>query len=115
MARGTGGVLGPNGAGKSTTLKDPHRDPLSHLRAGGDHGLHPVEGPEKVCCQNRCGLRPEIPVGMGYPPIDAFYLNKEIYAIPEREFKRTMDEMVELLDLADLIRNPPASFPWASG
>ncbi|HEY8391571.1 MAG TPA: AAA family ATPase, partial [Capillibacterium sp.] len=40
------------------------------------------------------------------PPIDAFYLNKAIYAIPEREFKQTMTYMVELLGVEGQIRKP---------
>jgi ABC-2 type transport system ATP-binding protein len=40
------------------------------------------------------------------PPLDAFYLNKAIYSIPEQEFKKTMNYMVELLNVADLIRKP---------
>jgi ABC-2 type transport system ATP-binding protein len=40
------------------------------------------------------------------PPVDAFYLNKAIYSIPEKAFKKKLDYMVELLSLQDLIKKP---------
>jgi ABC-2 type transport system ATP-binding protein len=40
------------------------------------------------------------------PPIDAFYLNKAIYSIPADEFKKTLDYMVEMLSVGDVMRKP---------
>jgi len=40
------------------------------------------------------------------PPIDAFYLNKAIYSIPDKIFKKNLDNMVELLNVGDLIKKP---------
>jgi ABC-2 type transport system ATP-binding protein len=100
------GFLGPNGAGKSTTLKI-----LSGI-------LYPTSGRVEIMGYTPWKDRKKYVARIGavfgqksqlvwdIPPVDAFYLNKEIYAIPEREFKRTMNEMVELLDLGDLIRKP---------
>ena len=100
------GFLGPNGAGKTTTLKM-----LSGL-------LHPTDGEANVL-----GFRPwqrqreflaNITLVMGQrnqlvwdvPAADSYELNHVVFRIPDREYKETLAELVELLDLADLIRKP---------
>ena len=40
------------------------------------------------------------------PAADSFELNRAIYRIPEAQFRRTLDEFVELLELQDLISKP---------
>jgi ABC-2 type transport system ATP-binding protein len=100
------GFLGPNGAGKTTTLKM-----LSGL-------LHPTEGEANVLGfipwkREREFLR-RITLVMGnrnqlvwdIPAADSFELNQAIYRIPPDEFRKTLDELVELLDLGELIRKP---------
>lgn len=100
------GFLGPNGAGKTTTLKM-----LSGL-------LHPSGGSLRVLGhlpyrRERDYLR-RIALVMGnrnqlqwdIPAADSFELNRAIYRLPWPEFRRTRDELVELLELADLIRKP---------
>jgi len=100
------GFLGPNGAGKSTTLK---------ILTGV---LHPSSGSVRIMGYTPWRDRRKYVANIGavfgqksqllwdIPPVDAFYLNKAIYAIPEREFKKTMDQMVELLGVGELIRKP---------
>jgi len=100
------GFLGPNGAGKTTTLKM-----LSGL-------LHPTDGEANVL-----GFRPwqrqreflaNITLVVGQrnqlvwdvPAADSYELNHVIFRIPDREYKETLAELVELLDLAELIRKP---------
>jgi ABC-2 type transport system ATP-binding protein len=40
------------------------------------------------------------------PPLDSFLLNQSIYNIPEQPFRKTMNEMVEMLDLEKIVRKP---------
>ena len=100
------GFLGPNGAGKTTTLK---------MLAGL---LHPTAGEATVL-----GFTPwkrsedylrNISLVMGnrnqlvwdIPAMDSFLVNQAIYDIPEKQFRETLDELVELLDLSELIKKP---------
>jgi len=100
------GFLGPNGAGKTTTLKM-----LSGL-------LYPTAGEAIVLGhvpsrREKTFLR-QITLVMGQrnqlawdiPALDSYELNRAIYQIPRGEFKRTVDELIELLDLQDIVRKP---------
>jgi ABC-2 type transport system ATP-binding protein len=100
------GFLGPNGAGKTTTLKM-----LSGL-------LHPTSGEMRVLdhepWRRKRDFLKVITLVMGQrnqlvwdiPAGDSFELNRVIYRIPPDDFRRTLAELVELLDLSPLITKP---------
>ncbi len=100
------GFLGPNGAGKSTTLKI-----LTGI-------LYPTSGKVEIMGYTPWKHRKKYVAKIGavfgqksqllwdIPPLDAFYLNKAIYSIPERDFKKTMNDLIDLLSLEELIRKP---------
>lgn len=100
------GFLGPNGAGKSTTLK---------MLTGV---LYPTSGEVNILGYTPWKQRKKYVRSIGavfgqksqllwdIPPIDAFYMNKEIYGLEEGSFRETLDQLVELLDVADIIRKP---------
>ncbi|MCK5061999.1 AAA family ATPase, partial [Candidatus Parcubacteria bacterium] len=37
------------------------------------------------------------------PPMESFILNKEIYEVSDEDFKKNLDELVELLDIKDIL------------
>jgi ABC-2 type transport system ATP-binding protein len=95
------GMLGANGAGKTTTLKM-----LSGL-------LYPSSGSASVLgytpWERSNAFKQQFSIVMGQrnqlwwdlPAADSFLLNKEIYRIPDAEFKRRRDELAEPLNVAD--------------
>ncbi|ANB56364.1 ABC transporter family protein [Anoxybacillus sp. B7M1] len=103
------GFLGPNGAGKTTTMK---------MLAGL---LHPTSGKMNVGGFVPFEQRPEFKKMMSLvmgqksqliwdiPPMETFLVNKAIYEIDDRTFRRTLDELVELLELQPLLTKPTRS------
>ncbi len=95
------GFLGPNGAGKTTTLK---------MLAGL---IHPTTGAARVLdfvpWERQDGYRRQFALLLGQknqlwwdlPARESLELNGKIYGIPDADFKRTVDELTDLLAVRD--------------
>ena len=100
------GLIGPNGAGKTTTLKM-----LSGL-------LYPTAGEARVLgfvpWQRKHDYLRRISMVLGnksqmmwdIPPLDTFAVLGEVYHVPQADWRRTVDELVDLLEMQDLLTKP---------
>ena len=100
------GFLGPNGAGKTTTLKMlsgllfPTAGDVSVLGHVPSRREHAFLRRITLIMGNRNQLQWDLPA------LDSYEMNRAIYRIPEPEFRRARDELVELLDIGGEVRKP---------
>lgn len=100
------GYIGPNGAGKSTTIK---------LMSGilcPDSGVIEVMG--RTPWKQRQQHVSHIGVVFGQksqlwwdtPAIDSFELLRDIYKVPQSDYKRRLNELTERLDAGSILKTP---------
>lgn len=103
------GFVGPNGAGKTTTMKI-----LSGV-------LFPTAGEARVCgfipWQRKKEFLRKITFVMGMYGFleevvwdisakDGFYFIKDLYQIPEKNFKKNLKEMIEFFEVENILKSP---------
>jgi len=98
------GFIGPNGAGKTTTLKClsgllyPDRGEISVL------GHQPWRRHTSFLRQIAFVMGQKNQLWWELPPMETFLLNRAVYNIPRRKFRRRLDELVSLLEVEKIIR-----------
>src|SRR3954465_14706264 len=96
--------LGPNGAGKTTTLKMLSGLIYPSRRAARALGFVPWQRADAFRRRFSLVMGQKNQLWWDLPAADSFQLHREIYSIPAAEFRRTLDELTELLGVAALTR-----------
>ncbi|MBR5227835.1 MAG: ABC transporter ATP-binding protein [Clostridia bacterium] len=100
------GLIGPNGAGKSTTIKMLcgilYPDSGECMVAG----LNPFEDRKKYTSKLGVVFGQKSQLWWDIPVIESFELLKNIYKIPEDEYKKTKNDLVEKLDIKKILDVP---------
>jgi ABC-2 type transport system ATP-binding protein len=103
------GLIGPNGAGKTTTLKMlcgllyPTSGQASVL------GFVPWERKAAYLRQISMVLGNKSQLSWDIPPMDSFRVLGEIYGVPPKMFRQTVDDLVDLLEAGALLTKPVRS------
>lgn len=100
------GIMGPNGAGKSTTIKMlcgalfPSKGNIDIM------GFSPAKDRKKYVSNIGAVFGQKSQLIWDIPPIDSFNMNKAIYGISEKDYKKRLDELSELFEVTDIIKKP---------
>lgn len=100
------GFLGPNGAGKTTTLK--MLAGLLHPSSGRVEvlGLRPQDRPTELLRQITLVMGQKQQLLWDLPPTETFELNRAMFDLDRAEWRRTLDELIEMLSLQALLDKP---------
>lgn len=100
------GYIGPNGAGKSTTIKILSgilRPDCGECRV---NGMVPWDDRKRFVSRLGVVFGQRSQLWWDVPVMDSFLLLKDIYRVPEGEFRDNLDRLTEQLDLHDLLTAP---------
>lgn len=98
------GFIGPNGAGKTTTLKClsgllyPTSGKISVL------GFNPYERKHPFLKQISLVMGQKNQLWWDLPVIESVLLNKEMYEVPDLQYKKTLSQLTEFLEVQDLLK-----------
>lgn len=97
------GFLGPNGAGKTTTLKI--LSGIMHPSSGSASvmGYTPWKREERFKKQFSIVMGQKNQLWWDLPAIESFKLNKCIYELDDADYRKTLDEFCEALDVTRLL------------
>jgi ABC-2 type transport system ATP-binding protein len=100
------GYIGPNGAGKSTTIKmlTGILVPTSGLVRVA--GIVPYEHRKENARNIGVVFGQRSQLYWDLPLVESFELLRAIYAIPEKTYRRNLDQFVQVLQMEDFLRTP---------
>lgn len=100
------GFIGPNGAGKTTTLKC--LSGLLYPTTGNIKVLNQIPQERKKIFLKQIGLimGQKNQLWWDLPAIDTFILHKEIYELSDNQYKKTLSDLLDLLDARDIYKIP---------
>jgi ABC-2 type transport system ATP-binding protein len=97
------GFLGPNGAGKTTTLKmlsgivSPTSGKVEVL------GFDPQSGEKAFKKQLGLVVGQKAQLMVDLPAYESFRVNQAIYGIPDKQFKDSLNELIELFNISNVL------------
>jgi len=98
------GFLGPNGAGKTTTLKVLSGLLYPTNGIGRVLGFTPSERKNEFLNQITLVMGQKQQLNWDLPALESFLVNGAIYEIPDAQFKQTLGELTDLLELAPVLK-----------
>lgn len=100
------GIIGPNGAGKTAVMKVLAG--LSPLTSGFVSVLDfdPYQRNQNFLKQISLVLGQHIELWWDLPAVETFELNKSLYQIPEREYKKNLDHLISLFNVSKILKIP---------
>ena len=100
------GLIGPNGAGKSTLIKAMCGTLFPTAGTINSLGFEPWR--ERVRYVKNIGVvfGPKPLLWWDIPAIDTFEFLREVYEIPEKDFKKRLDRMIKVLGIENVTKTP---------
>lgn len=103
------GYIGPNGAGKSTTIKMLSGILLPTAGNIRVNGLDPFKDRKKYVSNIGVVFGQRSQLSWDIPAEDTFDLLKDIYDLSDKEYQKTKTELVNLLNLQEVMKQPVRS------
>lgn len=100
------GFIGPNGAGKTTTLKMLSGLLYPSSGSAAVLGETPWKRSHSFLSQISMLLGNKSQLLWDIPPLDSFRILGEVYRVPPLQYRQTLDELVDLLDMEKLLKKP---------
>lgn len=100
------GYIGPNGAGKSTTIKILSGILVPDSGSVVINKMIPWKDRKKYVSKIGVVFGQRSQLWWDIPAIDSFNLLKDIYKLKDNEYQKTLNELIELLNLKDIINIP---------
>ena len=100
------GYIGPNGAGKSTTIKILSGILVPDSGSVVIDKMTPWKDRKKYVSKIGVVFGQRSQLWWDIPAIDSFNLLKDIYKLNDKEYQKTLKELIELLNLKDMINIP---------